>query len=109
LSVSRECIRAANNLKSEELTDTNYILLRQTVKTEMIRNSSMHPLEYTSEKAYLIAPPTSAEAGAIMTLAPSGARGKYLALWIVSRNLGQLVGSNTANSTAEDEVLQERL
>jgi hypothetical protein len=27
-----------------------------------------------------------------MTLAPSGARGKYLALWIVSRNLGQLVG-----------------
>lgn len=33
-----------------------------------------------------------AEAGAIMTLAPSGARGKYLALWIVSRNLGQLVG-----------------
>lgn len=33
-----------------------------------------------------------AEAGAIMTLAPSGARGKYLALWIVARNLGQLVG-----------------
>ncbi|KAJ5232589.1 hypothetical protein N7468_005545 [Penicillium chermesinum] len=33
-----------------------------------------------------------AEAGSIMTLAPSGARGKYLALWIVSRNLGQLVG-----------------
>ncbi|KAF7586297.1 hypothetical protein BBP40_009153 [Aspergillus hancockii] len=33
-----------------------------------------------------------AEAGAIMTLAPSGSRGKYLALWIVSRNLGQLVG-----------------
>jgi hypothetical protein len=33
-----------------------------------------------------------AEAGCIMTLAPSGARGKYLALWIVSRNLGQLVG-----------------
>ncbi|OIW22665.1 MFS general substrate transporter [Coniochaeta ligniaria NRRL 30616] len=33
-----------------------------------------------------------AEAGAIMSLAPSGARGKYLALWIVSRNLGQLVG-----------------
>ncbi|KAJ5945147.1 hypothetical protein N7516_005315 [Penicillium verrucosum] len=33
-----------------------------------------------------------AEAGAVMTLAPSGARGKYLALWIVSRNLGQLVG-----------------
>lgn len=33
-----------------------------------------------------------AEAGAIMTLAPTGARGKYLALWIVSRNLGQLVG-----------------
>ncbi|KAJ2974755.1 hypothetical protein NQ176_g5888 [Zarea fungicola] len=33
-----------------------------------------------------------AEAGAIMTLAPSAARGKYLALWIVSRNLGQLVG-----------------
>lgn len=27
-----------------------------------------------------------------MSLAPSGARGKYLALWIVSRNLGQLVG-----------------
>ena len=27
-----------------------------------------------------------------MTLAPSGARGKYLALWIVARNLGQLVG-----------------
>ncbi|KAL3491709.1 major facilitator superfamily domain-containing protein [Aspergillus germanicus] len=35
-----------------------------------------------------------AEAGAIMTLAPSGARGKYLALWIVSRNLGQLVGGS---------------
>jgi MFS family permease len=33
-----------------------------------------------------------AEAGAIMSLAPTGARGKYLALWIVSRNLGQLVG-----------------
>ncbi|KAJ5161707.1 hypothetical protein N7492_007099 [Penicillium capsulatum] len=33
-----------------------------------------------------------AEAGAIMTLAPSSSRGKYLALWIVSRNLGQLVG-----------------
>ncbi|KAJ5747462.1 uncharacterized protein N7511_009158 [Penicillium nucicola] len=33
-----------------------------------------------------------AEAGAIMTLAPSRSRGKYLALWIVSRNLGQLVG-----------------
>ncbi|KAL4890096.1 major facilitator superfamily domain-containing protein [Aspergillus ambiguus] len=33
-----------------------------------------------------------AEAGAIMTLAPAGARGKYLALWIVARNLGQLVG-----------------
>ncbi|KAJ5301137.1 two-component sensor protein histidine protein kinase (dhkk dhkj) [Penicillium atrosanguineum] len=33
-----------------------------------------------------------AEAGAIMTLAPSASRGKYLALWIVSRNLGQLVG-----------------
>jgi hypothetical protein len=27
-----------------------------------------------------------------MSIAPSGARGKYLALWIVSRNLGQLVG-----------------
>lgn len=27
-----------------------------------------------------------------MSLAPGGARGKYLALWIVSRNLGQLVG-----------------
>ncbi|ORY68894.1 major facilitator superfamily domain-containing protein [Pseudomassariella vexata] len=33
-----------------------------------------------------------AESGAIMSLAPSGARGKYLALWIVARNLGQLVG-----------------
>jgi MFS family permease len=33
-----------------------------------------------------------AEAGTIMSLAPGGARGKYLALWIVSRNLGQLVG-----------------
>lgn len=33
-----------------------------------------------------------AESGTIMSLAPSGARGKYLALWIVSRNLGQLVG-----------------
>ncbi|KAK7180265.1 hypothetical protein DPSP01_009427 [Paraphaeosphaeria sporulosa] len=33
-----------------------------------------------------------AESGSIMSLAPSGARGKYLALWIVSRNLGQLVG-----------------
>ncbi|KAK7955317.1 hypothetical protein PG988_016011 [Apiospora saccharicola] len=31
-----------------------------------------------------------AESGAIMSLAPTGARGKYLALWIVSRNLGQL-------------------
>lgn len=35
-----------------------------------------------------------AEAGTILTLAPSGARGKYLALWIVSRNLGQLVGGS---------------
>jgi hypothetical protein len=33
-----------------------------------------------------------AESGSIMSLAPSGARGKYLALWIVSRNLGQLIG-----------------
>lgn len=33
-----------------------------------------------------------AESGAIMSLAPSGARGKYLAFWIVARNLGQLVG-----------------
>ncbi|KAI0018225.1 MFS general substrate transporter [Xylariomycetidae sp. FL0641] len=33
-----------------------------------------------------------AESGTIMSLSPSGARGKYLALWIVSRNLGQLVG-----------------
>lgn len=33
-----------------------------------------------------------AESGSIMSLAPSGARGKYLAVWIVSRNLGQLVG-----------------
>ncbi|KAI0126135.1 major facilitator superfamily domain-containing protein [Xylariales sp. AK1849] len=33
-----------------------------------------------------------AESGCIMSLAPSGARGKYLALWIVARNLGQLVG-----------------
>jgi MFS family permease len=33
-----------------------------------------------------------AESGSIMSLAPNGARGKYLALWIVSRNLGQLVG-----------------
>ena len=33
-----------------------------------------------------------AESGVIMSLAPSGARGKYLALWIVARNLGQLVG-----------------
>ena len=33
-----------------------------------------------------------AESGVIMSRAPSGARGKYLALWIVARNLGQLVG-----------------
>ncbi|KAI1252154.1 hypothetical protein MGN70_006727 [Eutypa lata] len=33
-----------------------------------------------------------AESGTIMSLAPSRARGKYLALWIVARNLGQLVG-----------------
>lgn len=33
-----------------------------------------------------------AESGAIMTLAPERKRGKYLAFWIVSRNLGQLVG-----------------
>ncbi|KAF2090450.1 MFS general substrate transporter [Saccharata proteae CBS 121410] len=33
-----------------------------------------------------------AESGAIMSLPAAGARGKYLALWIVSRNLGQLVG-----------------
>lgn len=33
-----------------------------------------------------------AEAGSILSLAPAGVRGKYLALWIVSRNLGQLVG-----------------
>ncbi|KAL1883233.1 hypothetical protein Daus18300_000291 [Diaporthe australafricana] len=33
-----------------------------------------------------------AEAGSILSLAPSGVRGRYLALWIVSRNLGQLVG-----------------
>jgi MFS family permease len=29
-----------------------------------------------------------AESGTIMSLAPSGARGKYLAFWIVARNLG---------------------
>lgn len=33
-----------------------------------------------------------AESGTIMSLAPAGARGKYLAFWIVARNLGQLVG-----------------
>ena len=33
-----------------------------------------------------------AEAGSIMSIAPTMKRGKYLALWIVSRNLGQLVG-----------------
>ncbi|KAJ4986083.1 major facilitator superfamily transporter [Stagonosporopsis vannaccii] len=33
-----------------------------------------------------------AESGTIMSLAPSNSRGKYLALWIVARNLGQLVG-----------------
>ncbi|TLD27976.1 transmembrane transport [Venturia nashicola] len=33
-----------------------------------------------------------AEAGTIMSLSPSQSRGKYLAFWIVSRNLGQLVG-----------------
>ncbi|KAI4662350.1 uncharacterized protein J4E79_004639 [Alternaria viburni] len=33
-----------------------------------------------------------AESGTIMSLAPAGSRGKYLALWIVARNLGQLVG-----------------
>jgi len=33
-----------------------------------------------------------AESGTIMSLAPERARGKYLALWIVSRNLGQLIG-----------------
>lgn len=31
-----------------------------------------------------------AEAGSIMSLAPSGARGKYLALWIVARNVSCL-------------------
>jgi hypothetical protein len=31
-----------------------------------------------------------AEAGSIMSLAPSGARGKYLALWIVARNVGYI-------------------
>ena len=41
-----------------------------------------------------------------MTLAPSGARGKYLALWIVSRNLGQLVGGaiKWVNTFAKDSV-----
>ncbi|WVF66953.1 hypothetical protein IAT40_001696 [Kwoniella sp. CBS 6097] len=33
-----------------------------------------------------------AESGTIMSIAPNGARGKYLALWIVARNLGQLIG-----------------
>jgi MFS family permease len=33
-----------------------------------------------------------AESGTIMTIAPTNSRGKYLALWIVSRNLGQLIG-----------------
>jgi sugar phosphate permease len=33
-----------------------------------------------------------AESGTIMSLAPANSRGKYLALWIVARNLGQLVG-----------------
>jgi len=32
-----------------------------------------------------------AEAGSIMSLAPSGARGKYLALWIVARNVSHLI------------------
>lgn len=33
-----------------------------------------------------------AESGCVLSLAPAGARGKYLAFWIVARNLGQLVG-----------------
>ncbi|KAF1355609.1 MFS general substrate transporter [Lizonia empirigonia] len=33
-----------------------------------------------------------AESGTIMSLAPANSRSKYLALWIVARNLGQLVG-----------------
>ncbi|WVQ70932.1 hypothetical protein IAR50_000457 [Cryptococcus sp. DSM 104548] len=33
-----------------------------------------------------------AEAGTIMSIAPGASRGKYLALWIVARNLGQLIG-----------------
>jgi hypothetical protein len=39
--------------------DPFFVVLRQTVKSEMIRNSSTHSLGFTSEKAYLIAPPTS--------------------------------------------------
>jgi MFS family permease len=34
-----------------------------------------------------------AESGTIMSLAPTNSRGKYLALWIVARNLGQLGGA----------------
>ncbi|WRT69888.1 uncharacterized protein IL334_006879 [Kwoniella shivajii] len=46
-----------------------------------------------------------AESGTIMSIAPSGARGKYLALWIVSRNLGQLIGGgiNLAKNHIEGE------
>ncbi|EYE95019.1 MFS general substrate transporter [Aspergillus ruber CBS 135680] len=50
-----------------------------------------------------------AEAGTILTLAPSGARGKYLALWIVSRNLGQLVGGSINLSQNHEESVSNGL
>ncbi|WVR06712.1 hypothetical protein IAU60_003744 [Kwoniella sp. DSM 27419] len=47
-----------------------------------------------------------AESGTILSIAPTGARGKYLALWIVSRNLGQLIGGgiNLAKNNKAGQV-----
>ncbi|ODN84454.1 hypothetical protein L202_00403 [Cryptococcus amylolentus CBS 6039] len=46
-----------------------------------------------------------AEAGTIMSIAPGASRGKYLALWIVARNLGQLIGGaiNLSKNHASDK------
>ncbi|WWC89427.1 uncharacterized protein L201_004351 [Kwoniella dendrophila CBS 6074] len=45
-----------------------------------------------------------AEGAYVMSIAPESKRGKYLALWIVSRNLGQLVGGsiNLAKNASSD-------
>jgi hypothetical protein len=48
-----------------------------------------------------------AEAGSIMSLAPSGARGKYLALWIVARNVSPVFLATSTMLTFSSDSLSE--